>query len=169
MPELYQFNEVTLESVHLAAIEGTSLVTLGRLESKLPVRVGLDGPSKADASHATATGKAILAWLPEPEIARVIAEGGLKRYTDKTVQSIAVLMEELRHVRRNGYATDNEEFQPGVFCIGAAIRNQSGAVVGSISVSTPHIRADKERVAQLSQLVMESSTAISNQLGNPLM
>ena len=73
MPELRRLNDTTLESVHLAVLQGASLVTFAKLDSKLPIRVGSDDGMKADAAHATATGKAILAWLPEPEIARVIA------------------------------------------------------------------------------------------------
>ena len=39
------------------------------------------------------------------------------------------------------FAQDREEFQPGVICIGAAIRNHTGGVIASISCSTPTMRA----------------------------
>ncbi len=51
----------------------------------------------------------------------------MKRFTDKTIGDFDALIEELRHVRRNGYAMDREEFQPGVVCVGAAIRDHAGA------------------------------------------
>ena len=55
-------------------------------------------------------------------------------------------MEDLRLTRRNGYAIDSEEFQPGVVCFGAAIRDHAGAVIGSVSCSMPLMRAKgKER------------------------
>ena len=126
MPEVRRLNDATRESVHLSVMQGVALVTLAQLDSKLPVRVGFDGAMEADAAHATAAGKAILAWLPEAEIARVIAHGGLKQFTDKTIPTIAELMEHLRLVRRNGYSLDDEEYQSGVVCVGAAIRESSG-------------------------------------------
>jgi IclR family acetate operon transcriptional repressor len=167
MPELRQLNEETLESVHLAALQGNALVTLAKLDSRLPIRVGTDDAGKTSAAHATATGKAILAWLPEAEIARVIADTGLRRFTDRTISTIAELMEELRLVRRNGFAMDNEEFQPGVVCIGAAIRDQAGAVIGSISCSMPRMRAEGDHEAKVKAAVKACAAAISERFGSP--
>jgi len=167
MPELRRLNDTTLESVHLAVLQGTSLVTFAKLDSKLPIRVGSDDGMKADAAHATATGKAILAWLPEPEIARVIAHGGLKRFTDKTISTISELMEDLRLVRRNGYSLDNEEFQTGVVCVGAAIRDHAGAVIGSVSGSMPRMRADGDHLVKVKRNVQDCAARISLRFGNP--
>lgn len=167
MAELRQLNQLTGESVHLAVLQGYALVTLAKLDSRLPVRVGSDEVGKANASHATATGKAILAWLPEPEIARVIANNGLPRFTEKTIGTIVGLMEELRLTRRNGYAIDNEEFQPGVVCIGAAIRDHAGAVIGSVSCSMPLMRAKGKLREKVKAAVKQSAAAISERLGSP--
>ena len=167
MAELRRLNQETLESVHLAVLQGHALVTLAKLDSRLPIRVGSDESGKTNAAHATATGKAILAWLPEPEIARVIAHTGLQHFTDKTIASISELMEALRLVRRYGYAVDNEEFQPGVVCIGAAIRDHAGAVIGALSCSMPRMRAEGEHEAKVIAAVKSCSTAISERFGQP--
>ena len=165
MPELRQLNESTRESVHLAVMQGHALVTLAKLESRLPVGVGSDEAGKTNAAHATATGKAILAWLPEAEIARVIASHGMPRFTDKTIGSIAGLMEDLRLTRRNGYAIDSEEFQPGVVCFGAAIRDHAGAVIGSVSCSMPLMRAKGKERDKVKAAVKLCAAAISERLG----
>ena len=165
MAELRRLNQSTGESVHLAAMQGYDLTILAKLDSTRPIRVGTDMTGKADAAHATATGKAILAWLPETEIARVIAEKGLTRFTGKTITGMADLLEDLRLVRRNGFASDKEEFQPDVTCIGAAIRDHSGAVIGSISCSMPTIRAEGEHLASVIDAVRRSTTAASKLLG----
>jgi len=165
MSELRQLNQATGESVHLAVLQGYALVTLAKLDSRLPVRVGYDEIGKANAAHATATGKAILAWLPEAEIARVIANNGLPRFTDKTIGTIAGLMEDLRLTRRNGYAIDSEEFQPGVVCIGAAIRDHAGAVVGSVSCSMPQMRAKGKAREHVKAAIKLCAAAISERLG----
>ncbi len=165
MPELRQLNETTRESVHLAVMQGHALVTLAKLESRLPIGVGSDEPGKTNAAHATATGKAILAWLPEAEIARVIASHGLTRFTENTIGTIAGLMEDLRLTRRNGYAVDSEEFQPGVVCFGAAIRDHAGAVIGSVSCSMPQMRAKGKERDKAKAAVKLCAAAISERLG----
>jgi len=167
MPELRRLNEQTLESAHLAVLQGNALVTLAKLDSRLPIRVGTDDAAKTNAAHATATGKAILAWLPEAEIARVIAATGLLRFTERIIATIAELMENLRLVRRNGYAADLEEFQPGVVCLGAAIRDQAGAVIGSISCSMPRMRAEGAHLAKVEAAVKACAAAISERFGSP--
>ena len=167
MPELRRLNQLTRETVHLAVMQGHELTMLAILESPHPIRVSTDGASKANAAHATATGKAILAWLPEMEIARVIAEKGLTAFTDKTITNIADLMEDLRHVRRNGYAMENEEFQPGVVCVGSAIRDHLGAVIGSIGCSMPEMRAGDDLLDKTRDAVHECAKTLSELLGSP--
>jgi IclR family transcriptional regulator, acetate operon repressor len=164
MAELRQLNDATGESVQLAALRGYALVTLVKLDSRLPVRAGVAEGGKANAAHATAVGKAMLAWLPEPEITRIIAVHGLSRFTPNTVGTLAALIEELRLVRRNGYAVDNEEFQPGVFCVGAAIRDHAGAVMGAVSCSMPAMRANGEPLEAVKQAVKLCAAMISQRL-----
>jgi IclR family transcriptional regulator, acetate operon repressor len=167
MPALRQLNQETRESVHLAVMQGHDLVTLAKLDSFHPIRVGTDAVGKANAAHATATGKAILAWLPETEIARVVAEKGLTRFTEHTITDLAELIENLRLVRRNGFAIDREEFQPGVTCVGTAIRDHLGAVIGSISCSMPEMRTTDEQLEKVTSAVRHCATALSEKLGTP--
>lgn len=165
MPELRRLSDATGESVQLAALRGDALVTLAKLESRLPVRVGVDESGKANAAHATAMGKAMLAWLPEPEITRIIANHGLSRFTPNTVGTLMELIEELRLVRHNGYALDNEEFQAGILCIGAAIRDHAGAVIGAVSCSMPAMRASGKPLETAKHVVTLCAAAISERLG----
>jgi len=167
MPTLRALNRETRESVHLAVMQGHDLTTIAKLDSSHPVRVATDGIGKSNAAHATATGKAILAWLPETEIASVIADKGLTGFTEHTITNITDLMEDLRHVRRNGFALDREEFQPGVTCLGAAIRDHTGAVIGSISCSMPDSRANDEHLERVKESLREAAKKLSVALGSP--
>ncbi len=119
--------------MHLAVLQADNIVTLVKREARHAVRVDSGMIGRSDAPHATATGKAMIAWLPEDQIRRMLPADGLKRFTEKTILDFDTLIDELRHVRRNGFAIDREEFQPGVICIGSAIRDHAGAVVGAIS------------------------------------
>lgn len=123
--------------VQLAEMQGTLLVTRFKVNVANTHVIEADEVVKMRAAHATATGKAILAWLPEAQTLKIISEHGLTRFTPRTITSLADLTEELRHVRRNRYAVDNEELKEGVVCYGAALRNEKGAVIASISASMP--------------------------------
>lgn len=155
----------TGETVHLAVLQGDAVVTLLKREGRHAVRVDTGAVGSADAVHATALGKAMLAWLPEHEIRRILAARGLARFTPNTITDADLLIEELRLVRRNGHAVDREEFQPGVTCIGAAIRNHLGAVVGAISASAPTLRAGEEHLTWMRESVMGAARALSAEFG----
>jgi len=165
-PYLETVNEATGETVHLAALQGDSVVTLSVREARHAVRVDTGRIGKMEAPHATSVGKAIMAWLPEEEINRILA-GGMKRYTDKTITDLPGLLESLRSVRRNGYALDREEFLPGVICVGAAIRDQAGTVIGAISASTPTMRATDEHIALMRQEITAAARGLSAEFGEP--
>jgi IclR family acetate operon transcriptional repressor len=165
-PYLEAINQATGETVHLAALQGDNVVTLAVREALHAVRVDTGRIGKLEAPHATSVGKAILAWLPEDEIRRIVS-GGMKRYTEKTVTEFPALLESLRIVRRNGYAIDREEFLPGVICVGAAIRDQAGTVIGAISASTPAMRASEEHVALMRDEITAATRGLSAEFGEP--
>src|ERR1041384_7403923 len=165
-PFIEQINAATGETVHLAVLQGDTMVKVAKREARHPVRVDTGALGKTDAAHATATGKAMLAWLPEDEMRRVLAHG-MARYTPNTITEWPALIEELRHVRRNGYSIDREEFQPGVICIGAAIRDHNGAVVGAISASTPTMRANDNHLALVREEVLSAVRGLSAGMGAP--
>lgn len=162
-----RLNDQTKEAVQLAIMQGTNLVNVQRREARHAVRVdgGLGG--KSNAAHATATGKAILAWLPPTEVERILVDKGLTSFTPNTIVDPEKLKEELRLTRRNGFAVDREEFQPGVICVGAAIRDHAGAVVGSISVSSPIFRATPDYLDQIRIHLLAATDELSMELGAP--
>ena len=162
-----RINQETGETVHLAVMQGDELVTIIKREARHAVRVDTGTLGKSNAAHATSTGKAILAWLPEGEIARIIAVQGMRGFTPNTITDYAALIEELRLVRRHGFAMDREEFQPGVVCVGAAIRDHSGAVVGSVSASAPTMRADESHLTLMREQVVSAARELSLELGGP--
>ena len=163
-PYLEAVNRATGETVHLAALQGDAVVTLAVREARHAVRVDTGKIGKLEAPHATSVGKAILAWLPEDEIRRILSHG-MKRFTDNTITEFAALIEALRIVRRNGYAIDREEFLPGVICVGAAIRDQAGTVIGAISASTPTMRASEEHIALMRDEICAATRALSAEFG----
>ncbi len=165
-PHLENINLSTGETVHLAGLQGDVISVLSVREARHAVRVETGKLGKIAAPHAQSMGKAILAWLPEEEIRRVVGKE-MKKYTDNTITDFAKYLEALRHVRRSGHSFDDEEYLPGVVCIGAAIRDQAGTVIGGISASMPTMRASKEHLALVRDEVMAATRALSIEFGHP--
>jgi IclR family KDG regulon transcriptional repressor len=158
LPTLRSLMKVTGETVHLAALEGGQVVYLVKLESansiSMPSWIGWRNPA-----HCTAVGKALLAFQEEPLIEGVM-ERGLRRFTANTICDPERLWEQLRQVRRQGVAFDQEERRNGLRCVGAPVLGRDGQVVASISVAGPASRLSWGRMAQLASLVREAAGAI---------
>ncbi len=162
-----RINQATGETVHLAVLQGDDLAALVERKARHALRVDTGTLDTSGAVHATATGKAILAWLPENEIARILKSQGMRPFTPGTITDYSALIEELRLVRRNGFAIDREEFQAGVICVSTAIRDHSGAVVGSLGAWAPTLRASDEHVTRLRAEVITAARDLSAELGEP--
>ena len=113
--------------------------------------------------HITAVGKIFLAEEGPEQCMEYARRTGLPRYTENTLTDADTLAKELEKVRRQGYASDNEEAEKGVSCIGAGIYNEEGRLVAGLSVSAPSDRLDKTWAAQVRQTADKISRAIGHQ------
>jgi DNA-binding IclR family transcriptional regulator len=115
------------------------------------------------AAHATSTGKVLLAHLSEDQLAARLPRR-LARFTPHTIVDRARLRRELRSVRARGYAVCDEELEPDLVTVGAAVRSAAG-VVAAISVGGPRSRLVPPAVAALARRVPRAAAAVSERLG----
>lgn len=167
MPELKRLNQIVGENVHLAVMQGNDLVVLAELESPRVVRVVTGGISYASAAHATALGKAILAWLPDQEVTRLLDQKGQTKFTENTITERHDLIEALRLVRRFGFASDHQEFLPGVMSVGTVLRDYSGTVLGSLGCTFPQGRGDEDHLEGLKVAINECVGSLAKKFGRP--
>lgn len=92
--------------------------------------------------HAFASGKALLAALPDEDLERYFAETERQRFTPATVISEQVLREEIAQIRTTGFAITDEEFSLGIRGIGR-VATIGGEAVGALSVAVPKARFDE--------------------------
>jgi DNA-binding IclR family transcriptional regulator len=115
--------------------------------------------------HATALGKAVLAYLAEPERKDVI-DAGLPKLTGRTISSVQSLGRELDGVRERGYAVEREEAVLGEVGVAAAIFGRNAEVVGGIGVAGPSERLNgRARESKVATAVGEAARSISRDLG----
>ncbi|GED16855.1 IclR family transcriptional regulator [Aneurinibacillus migulanus] len=149
------------ETVHLGILENESVSYLIKTEPSRPVRIGTSiGIPKP--LHCTALGKVLLSFQPDKFVEKIISKG-LRRYTQNTIVEREALWDEIQLIRKQGYAIDNEEFEEGLFCIAAPVRNYLGDVVCALSVSGPEFRMNTERIHIRSEIVIENAYEVSRQ------
>jgi IclR family transcriptional regulator, KDG regulon repressor len=95
----------------------------------------------------------------------IVGKQPLTAYTTNTVKNVEQLLADVRAVRKRGYAVDNEEIEIGLRCVGAPIRDHTGAMVGAISTAAPSARLAEKKIPVFGRLVMAVAAEISEQLG----
>jgi len=152
------------ETVHLAVLSGMEIVYVDKVDSPRTLgvmsKIGQRGPL-----HSTALGKVLLAFQPEAESSRMIKQIKLKPFTANTISSRTKLMDELKKVRRQGYAFDFTESEQGVECIAAPIRNHLGDTVAALSISGPERKINTPQEKQYIDQVMKAAALISSKMG----
>lgn len=138
------------ETLQLAALnEALEVVYLARRDGTAPVRLTSDIGRQLPAS-STATGKALLAGLPEDELdSRLRVVDALPRVTPRSITDPDALRTELAKVRDRGYAIDDEETVEGVLCVGMAIPGEQLTTRYALSFTLLKARASLDRVESL--------------------
>ena len=162
-PTLRRMRDVTTETTTLSARLQDSRIYLDQYESpqeiKMTVELGRPYPL-----HAGASSRAILAFLPEETIERIMARG-LDRLTSETIRSPRELRRRLAETRVCGYAISKGERQSAAGSVAAPVFGIDGAVVGSISVCGPVDRFDDAAVNRYLPIVQSGAAEISRTLG----
>lgn len=116
--------------------------------------------------HATALGKALLAFMSDASRDEVIARG-LPRLTGRTLSTPEALKRDLVLVRQQRFASETEEGILGESGIAAPIFDRAGALSGAIGIvgTKERVTSDDERGRRLAELVMEAARGISRDLG----
>jgi len=141
-PLLHDLHMRTGLVVHLAVLDGSEIMYLdkvgGRFVLSVPSKVGGRAPA-----HATAVGKAVLAWLTPERVDELVA-GRISRLTGRTIGDMATLHQELSRIRqRRGLAFERGESFPGISCVAAAIRGHEGPLAGISLVGDAHMPLEK--------------------------
>ena len=158
LPHLRQLREKSQETVSLNLLDGDTRVAVERLEASQEVRYVADLGTPL-ALHVGAGGKAILAFLPAPEIDRVLAMASLPARAARALRRV------LADIRRSGVAVSFGERLAGSGAISAPLFNHEGRVIGSVSILSVAARLSPETVHSHSELVRHAAGEISRDLG----
>lgn len=114
--------------------------------------------------HSTASGKSILAFLPESYVDEILDCYGMAALTDETITDRDELYDELEAIRERGYAFCDSETLPGLRAVAAPIIHE-GEVEGAISISGPRSRFHGDYFREdLPELVVDATNEIELKL-----
>jgi IclR family acetate operon transcriptional repressor len=162
-PALEELSRITGETCHLAVLSGTEAVYVYKVDGPSSIimssRVGGRAPV-----HATSIGKVLTAW-GSPEVIALVRKAPMKASTRHTITSVRAFDEELVKVRADGYALDLEEFEVGLRCIAAPVRDQSTRVIAALGIAGPRSRLEDARLDELVPIVVDAADLLSRNLG----
>jgi len=162
-PAMLRLQRVSDESVRLWAREGDRVLLVASLDSHQLVRYVSPPTGTTLPLHASASGKAILAFLPEREREAVLA-GPLEKVTEATIVDRAELERNLAQVRERGYSETYHEARRDVGGVAAPVFDATGRPVAALSLALPMHRLTDEIVRTYGQHVVTEAATLSAEL-----
>jgi DNA-binding IclR family transcriptional regulator len=162
-PFMVELRDATLDTVHLAVLEGGEAVYIAKEDGLHPVQVTSRVGGRCPA-HCVATGKALLAYADAAILERLLANG-LVRYTPLTHVEPDDFHQEMVRTQARGCAINTGEWRTEVRGVAAPIFDSSGRAVASIGGCSPAPRMADSRLDDVCDLVSDVAGRLSQQLG----
>jgi len=131
------------ETCNLAALAGTDIVYLDRVETSWPLRMLL-APGSHVPLHASASGKLLLSLLPLPQRKRLLEQITLRGYTENTLVDRRALERDLEATRRRRVGINREEHLVGMYGIAVPVMLDRRRACAAVALQAPAGRATIE-------------------------
>ncbi|MFE2936284.1 IclR family transcriptional regulator [Streptomyces sp. NPDC059278] len=162
VPHLHRLVDLLDETSNLVVRTGDTARFIASVECRQALRVG-SREGMVFPAHRTTAGLLLLADLSEEELDKVYAP---ERYRDRPADrpDLARLRTELKRLRRNGFAVNQERSERGLVAVGVPVRDQDGTALAGLSVSLPSVRYDPHRLQPLVATLDAAAHALEQDL-----
>ncbi len=150
----------TGETVHLAQLDHAQVLYVDKRNARDPVEM-FSQAGKVGPAYCTGVGKAMLAFLPEPELQTALAQQSWHQFTAATHGSAASLQRELAEIRAEGLSFDREEHEIGIVCVAVPILNSQSRPLGALSVTGTTRRTNLDTLRSLGPRLKQAASAIA--------
>ena len=151
------------ENVHLTVLEETDVVYVHIIES--PQRVKLAAAlGQSLPAHATTSGKAILAYLPEAELLDIHARG-MGQYTQHTIHTVDGFIKDKQRTLDRGYAVSEQAFENDINALAAPVLDRDSYPLASISIVGPAYRLPMECMLKIAASLLAAARELSQEVG----
>jgi IclR family acetate operon transcriptional repressor len=164
LPYMKRLRDAVGETAVLCAVVGEEGLVLDHVPGVHPFRFVVETGMRFHL-HASAPGKAIMAFLPDDERKALVKALTLKRFNERTITTRGALRKALVEVRSRGYSLDlGEEFE-GVRCAAAPVLNAKGYPVAALNVTGPAHRFAGADLDAAAREACAQAAEISRRLG----
>jgi IclR family KDG regulon transcriptional repressor len=163
LPHMRWLVEQTRLTAHLGVLEKGHIVFIQKIDGPGMIKFDTYIGKRADF-HCTGLGKALLGFASEGVVRDCLTAESFAKYTEATITSPVGLRRELVKVRQRGYATDDEEEEPGVRCVAVPVFGPIGEIVAALSVTGTTAQISTQDFSRLAGLVQQASGRISRAL-----
>ncbi len=147
------------ENVNLTVLDGVDVIYLEVIES--PQRVKLAAaPGQRLPAFCTASGKAILAFLPVDKVKDILAYG-MPKHTNNTITSLDTYLDDLNHTCERGFAISKQEFEDEINAVAAPICYHP---IASVSIAGPAYRLTLERMMEIGPNLVSVANGIAHEV-----
>ena len=161
-----RLSEITGETVFMARLEGSVVVYLRRVDGTKAVAM-MRNLGQSTPVFCTATGRAILAFLPTVDVDAVFDGEEIIAWTETTITDRTALKQCLAQVRRQGYAVVDSEYNRELLCISAPVFDHNNRPCAALTLAMlSSQRMQTGLIDQYAILVRESADAFSRDLGS---
>jgi IclR family transcriptional regulator, KDG regulon repressor len=162
-PYLQRLSEEFGETVDLSILDGSHVIYLEVIESPQRVKLAAAVGQRLPASF-TASGKALLAYLPEEQAKKIIADN-IAKYTHLASTSMQDLLADLKATEERGFAIAEQEYEEAINAVAAPIFDADRLPIASIAIVGPSFRLTKDRLPTLGESIRKLTRVISNEVG----
>jgi len=164
IPVLQRLTVATAETSHLAIPCDDRSLIVAVQDSPHPLRAA-SRPGYIAELHCSSTGKVFLAYLHAERFAEVLPAESLVQRTPKTLTSLAKIKRDAELTRTRGFSLDDEEYHPGVRCLGVPVFGSDGKVVAALGITASVVRFTPERIPEMAAKVKAAAAELSALLG----
>lgn len=149
---------------HLGILDGCDVIYIEKMDpypnTRLYTQVGFRSPA-----YCSSIGKCLLSCLSGDELDETLYTYKFTKYTPNTITDPSEFKRQLKVVRHQGWAMDNEEFKIGHRCVGAPIFDYRGAAVAAISASGSTTQLSDDQLEKTIAEVKKAARDISRRMG----
>ena len=169
-PHLRQLSDETQHTVNLAILDDVDVVYIERCRTSRPGQRDIDLNLHVGArlpAYCTAMGKAILAFVPEERLEKIIERIDFAPRGPNTLTDSGAFREELAKIRASGIAVNDEELAYGLRSIAAPIHSHTGEVLAALNLAVHRTMGSMdELIARYSPAVTKTAHDISVRMGH---
>ncbi len=146
-PFMHRLCDLYEENIDLTLLDDTEVIFVNIFEGPQRVKLAAAIGQRLPA-FATASGKAILGFMPE-KLVRQILDRGMPQLTPYTLNTPDALFENFKSIRELGYAISEQELEEQINAVAAPIFDQGNHPIASIAVAGPAYRLTRERMREI--------------------